>query len=105
MGELTTFDKWWYDYCVKQAITPTKIRTDLVRAAWHAAAIQGIPAAVGATLLGAKAHTAELREAWSRGVIDERDSHSALRSNRNAEIDNALYEAIGVLFPARGHGD
>lgn len=42
----------------------------------------------------ALAHLQELREAWMRGVIDERDNLGGRRSNRNVEVEVALRNAL-----------
>ena len=95
-----TFKEWWYDYCIKNGIGErAKKPHDAARAAWEAAASQGIPAYVLMALVAAKAHTGELREAWMRGVMDERDGHSSQRSNRNVDVDVAVRNAIEMLTP------
>lgn len=42
----------------------------------------------------AREHVKELRDAWQRGCITERDGKGGTRSNRNADVDNALYQAF-----------
>jgi hypothetical protein len=44
--------------------------------------------------LEALEHLEELREAWRRGVIDERDGQGGTRSNRNVEISVKLRDAL-----------
>lgn len=39
-------------------------------------------------------HVRELRDAWQRGAIDERDHQGGMRSNRNADIEIALRSAL-----------
>ncbi len=42
-------------------------------------------------------HLQELRDAWQRGIIDERDGKGGTRSNRNVECEVALRTAIHEL--------
>lgn len=44
----------------------------------------------------ALSHLQELRDAWQRGVIDERDGRGAARSNRNVEVEVALRQALAA---------
>lgn len=41
-------------------------------------------------------HIRELREAWRRGVIDERDGQGGTRSNRNVDVEVSLRDALEV---------
>jgi len=45
----------------------------------------------------ALAHVAELRDAWERGAISERDGQGGTRSNRNVEIEAQLRAAIAKV--------
>ena len=96
---MTPFDRWWYDYCVKNGHHNPKKMREVALAAWSAASLQDVPAMVGAALIGAHTHTEELREAWRRGVIDERDGGGGRRSNRNMEVEVALREAVLMMCP------
>lgn len=103
---LTPFDKWWFQYCAQNGYRAPKKMHAAALAAWHAAASQNVPAVVGAALIGAHVHTAELREAWRRGVMDERDGGGARRSNRNMEVEVALRQAVELMCPGyRPGGD
>lgn len=50
----------------------------------------------------ALAHATELRDAWDRGAISERDGKGGLRSNRNVDVQRALCAAL--LTPAQKGG-
>ena len=50
-------------------------------------------------LQAALAHVEELRDAWMRGAIDERDGLGGTRSNRNCEVETALRAAIAKAQP------
>ena len=40
-------------------------------------------------------HLRELREAWSRGCINETDGKGGTRSNRNVDMETLLRKAMG----------
>lgn len=95
-----TFAEWWHDYRVKNGMGIPKKQEEAARAAWNACANQNVPAYVLLTLVAANKHTEELREAWQRGVIDERDvGHGNARCNRNFDVAFATRKALGMLQP------
>jgi hypothetical protein len=48
-------------------------------------------------------HLQELRDAWQRGVIDERDGKGGTRSNRNVSVEVALRKALTAEHDTRLH--
>lgn len=54
------------------------------------ASVGGLVAACNAAI----AHIEELRDAWMRGAIDERDGQGGTRSNRNGDVERMLRDAI-----------
>lgn len=94
-----TFNEWWYDHRIKNGWGDTKQRRELARAAWEAAAAQDVPAYVLFALAAANGHATELREAWRRGVIDERDGQGGTRSNRNVDVEVGTRRALEMLAP------
>ena len=59
----------------------------------------GYKALVGA-LEQALNHCEELREAWERGALDERDGLGGTRSNRNVAVVIALHAVLADTSPA-----
>ncbi len=49
---------------------------------------------LAAALLMAHQHISELREAWTRGVIQESDGSGGTRSNRNRDVQHAITVAL-----------
>ena len=47
-------------------------------------------------------HVVELREAWQRGALSEREGKGGSRSNRNVEVEHALRQAIDRLDQIAG---
>lgn len=94
-----TFREWWYDYCVKNGLHRPRKQEEAARAAWEAAVNQNVPGYVLMALAAAHKHTEELREAWRRGVIDERDGQGGTRSNRNVDVEVGTRRALEMLQP------
>lgn len=41
-------------------------------------------------------HVTELRDAWMRGALSEHDGLGGTRSNRNADVERRLYQALNI---------
>ncbi len=52
-----------------------------------------------AASVAALKHVEELRDAWVRGVIDDRDGRGGTRSSRNVDVEVALRKALDRLAP------
>jgi hypothetical protein len=96
---MNTFDEFWYDYRIRNGIRRAPLQRDAALAGWHAAAQQNVPGALVEACRAALAHTEELREAWQRGVLDERDGLGGRRSNRNVDVNVKLRQALEKLEP------
>jgi hypothetical protein len=94
-----TFDEWWKAYKQERGLVAPRLALQAARAAWEAAARQNIPGYVTFALTAAQRHTGELREAWQRGIIDERDGQGGTRSNRNVDVEVGVRKALELLCP------
>ena len=61
-------------------------------------AAEAINAELLAACEAAKAHVAELRDAWEHGVIHEIDWQGGTRSNRNVDVEVMLRKAIALVI-------
>lgn len=95
-----TFDEWWLGYCMENGFKNKSSKSkDAARAAWAACAVQDIPAYALFALAAAHRHTSELRDAWRRGIIDERDGGGGTRSNRNVDVEVGTRRALELIQP------
>ena len=100
-----TFDQWWYDYRIKNGLRIARVQREAALMGWYAAARQNVPQQVIDALRAAYEHTNELRDAWQRGIIDERDNYGGRRSNRNVKVSIKLRYALEQMAPLKDPSD
>jgi hypothetical protein len=94
-----TFEEFWYDYRIKNGLRRAPLQREAARMGWHAAARQNVPDQLAEACREAYDHTTELRDAWSRGVLEERDGQRGRRSNHNVDVNVKLRLALESLAP------